>query len=581
MARREDARRDAARRDAAARGASSKEGNEAADRSGGAGPGRTLGRVSPSAAGTRPLPRFPIPGYGESPDLGEVNPASTGVGLPHWAAPPTGEVPLIVPTTRAGGPAGQPPSGTARRGRPDERVRAMAWRDRDADWDDLEPLGGGDGALGALDEQRGDPGEMFSFENMDAQGSRAQAGRTQAGYGPGDQAGKEPQGVQAPGERGAPRGTGQDRSGIVSPDLPMAGGFGVRADPMLGPQDDEPAAQPSPSRRITLPSRMRPLAPSLGRPGEAADGGNGDEGDLDPGDPDLRRPGGHRHRGGSAQPGEETHVGSSGLIRTTTGIGIGVLLLLAFKVGPPAALALVTILVTMATAELYGVLRKARYQPATLLGLLATVCLMVAVYLKGEAAIGVVVALTMGATLLWYLIGVERGRPTANLAATVLGFLWVGFLGSYAALLISPALFPNRHGEAFFLGAVIATVAYDVGALVAGSRLGRHPLAPSASPNKTWEGMAGGIALCLLISALVVGRIHPWDTANAFGLGLIVCVVAPLGDLCESVVKRDLGIKDMGAILPGHGGVLDRLDALLFVVPATFYFVRALHVGVG
>lgn len=256
-------------------------------------------------------------------------------------------------------------------------------------------------------------------------------------------------------------------------------------------------------------------------------------------------------------------------------------MLLALKAGPPVALALIVLLVTMAAAELFGVLRRAGYKPATLLGLVATVCLMVAVYLKGEAAIGVVVAITMASSLLWYLLGVERERPTANLAATVLGFLWVGLLGSFATLLVSPALFPNRHGEAFFLGAVIATVAYDVGALVAGASMGRHPLAPSASPNKTWEGMLGGIVTCLVVTALVVGRIHPWDTADALGLALIVCVLAPLGDLCESVVKRDLRIKDMGSILPGHGGVLDRLDALLFVMPATFYFVRVLGIGVG
>ncbi len=205
---------------------------------------------------------------------------------------------------------------------------------------------------------------------------------------------------------------------------------------------------------------------------------------------------------------------------------------------------------------------------------------MVAVYLKGDAAIGVVVVVTVAVCLLWYL-WIEKARSTANLAATVLGFFWVGLLGSFAALLLSPAVFPDRHGEAFFLGAVIATVAYDVGALAVGSKLGRHPMAPSVSPNKTWEGMIGGIVACLIISAVIVGRIHPWGTANALGLGVLVCVVAPLGDLCESVVKRDLGVKDMGSMLPGHGGVLDRLDALLFVTPATYFLVRLLHIGVG
>jgi phosphatidate cytidylyltransferase len=132
---------------------------------------------------------------------------------------------------------------------------------------------------------------------------------------------------------------------------------------------------------------------------------------------------------------------------------------------------------------------------------------------------------------------------------------------------------------AFFLGAVIATVANDVGAFVIGSRLGRTPLASSISPNKTLEGLVGASMATVLVCLLVVRAIHPWNVTRAFALALLVSVVAPLGDLCESMVKRDLGVKDIGWILPGHGGVLDRIDALLFVVPATYYLVRLLKIA--
>jgi CDP-diglyceride synthetase len=270
---------------------------------------------------------------------------------------------------------------------------------------------------------------------------------------------------------------------------------------------------------------------------------------------------------------------SQGPVRVATGVAVGVLALILFAVGPVASLALGVVLVTLAAAELFGVLRQAGYRPATLVGLVATVCIMVAGFEKGQAGLGVVVVLTIVVTFLWYLLGVERSRPTVNLGATLFGFLWVGLLGSYGGLLLSPHLFPHRHGIAFLLGAAVAAVAYDVGALLVGSRWGRHQMAGSISPNKTWEGLMGGTVACLIFSVLVVGRIHPWDSLSGLALGLLVSVVAPLGDLCESMIKRDLGIKDMGFILPGHGGVLDRVDALLFVLPATFYLVRVLNLG--
>jgi len=270
--------------------------------------------------------------------------------------------------------------------------------------------------------------------------------------------------------------------------------------------------------------------------------------------------------------------GSTG-IRVGTGVAVAVVALVAFKLGTVTSLLLCLVVVIGAAGEAFAVLRRAGWRPATLLGLVGTISLMVGAYTKGIAAVPLVLVLITAFTLLWYLFGVERGSAVAGTASTLLVIGWVALLGSFAGLLLDPTTFPDRHGIAFLLGAIIATVANDVGALVVGRWIGTRQLAPNVSPNKTWEGLAGGALASILVSTIFVGLIHPWSAANAALLGVVVAVVAPLGDLSESLLKRDLRLKDMGTLLPGHGGVLDRVDALLFVLPATYYLVRALHIG--
>jgi phosphatidate cytidylyltransferase len=172
----------------------------------------------------------------------------------------------------------------------------------------------------------------------------------------------------------------------------------------------------------------------------------------------------------------------------------------------------------------------------------------------------------------------RRAEPVRSVAATLFVFCWVGVFGSFAAALLAPSLFPERTGIAYLLGALIAAVAYDVGALGTGAWLGRHPMS-RVSPGKTWEGALGGAVAAVVFAVAVVRLVHPWTLGEAAVLGVVVAVVSPIGDLAESLVKRQLGLKDMGRILPGHGGLLDRVDGLLFVLPATYYLVRAFGHG--
>jgi phosphatidate cytidylyltransferase len=191
-----------------------------------------------------------------------------------------------------------------------------------------------------------------------------------------------------------------------------------------------------------------------------------------------------------------------------------------------------------------------------------------------------VLVLLVAGCFVWYLARVEPAAdPVAGMVSTVFVFGWVGGFGSFSALLLNPSLFPNRHGVAFLLAAVIITAAADVTALLVGSAMGRHPLAPSISPNKSWEGVIGGAVAAVLAAVIVVHFIHPWTLGKAAVLGLVIAVVAPIGDLSQSMIKRHLGMKDMGSILPGHGGLLDRFDGLLFALPATYFVVKGFHLG--
>ncbi len=285
---------------------------------------------------------------------------------------------------------------------------------------------------------------------------------------------------------------------------------------------------------------------------------------------------------------EDPDVGAGGRDMNSaiiTGVVLLALAILAITLGPLVALALIVIMVALSAGEFFNALRVAGYQPATLLGLAASVALPIAVYTRGLQAVPVILALAVIFGMLWYLSGVAHEMPVMNLGVTLLGILWIGGLASFGAAMLETAdrfALAGDNGTGLLLAAIVVTIGYDVGAFFAGRSFGRTPLT-SVSPNKTVEGLIGG-AVAAAIAAVVffniVGIAEPWQTNGSFTdaliLGVVGAIMAPLGDLAESLVKRDLGIKDMGAILPGHGGFLDRFDALLFVIPAVYFLAEAL-----
>jgi phosphatidate cytidylyltransferase len=250
------------------------------------------------------------------------------------------------------------------------------------------------------------------------------------------------------------------------------------------------------------------------------------------------------------------------------------LFVLCYVIGPAALVGLATVAIAGCALEAFAMFQRAGFRPATLVGALGSGGAVLAAYWKGTAAVSEVFVVVLFASLAWYLARVVEARPVVNVAVTVLGFAWVGVLGSFSALLLRAHL-----GSHLFLGALVPTVVADMGAWFVGSRLGRHPMAPTISPSKTWEGFIGGGVAALVAGAVIGSRVAPWGgIRHGLELGLVVALVAPLGDLVQSMVKRDLRLKDSGAVLPGHGGLLDRFDSLLFVLPATYFLVLVLHI---
>ena len=264
------------------------------------------------------------------------------------------------------------------------------------------------------------------------------------------------------------------------------------------------------------------------------------------------------------------------VVATVVGVLLGALALLCFHFGPRTTLLLVAFGATVAAAELFSSLQQVGYRPATLIGIVMVPLLIFGTYLHGAIAISTVLALMMLSLAIWGIAGLIPKDPVLNLGVTALVVLWTGVLGSFAGLVLNPTSFPYRHGVAYVVGAVALTVAHDVGSYAVGARLGRHKIAPRVSPGKTREGLIGGSVLTMIVAVALIVHIHPFTLLSASLLGVVVLVFAPIGDLFESVAKRDLGIKDMGKILPAHGGVFDRIDAMLFVLPATYLLLRLL-----
>jgi phosphatidate cytidylyltransferase len=184
----------------------------------------------------------------------------------------------------------------------------------------------------------------------------------------------------------------------------------------------------------------------------------------------------------------------------------------------------------------------------------------------------VLTAAVMG-TLIWQLLRPPEGQPTQSWALTLGAALWLGWLISHFVLIremSSP--FGLGTGTRWLVVTFLATWVTDSAAYFVGKAVGRHPFAPYLSPKKTWEGTVGGWIGGVVGTALVAHWLVELPWMHGLILGALVGIAATLGDLAKSMVKRQMKVKDFSALIPGHGGMFDRIDSLLFVAPVVYYY---------
>jgi phosphatidate cytidylyltransferase len=239
------------------------------------------------------------------------------------------------------------------------------------------------------------------------------------------------------------------------------------------------------------------------------------------------------------------------------GLSLAAVIVVSLVVWRPAFLGVVTAAVLVAVVELTRALQAGRFRPPLVPLLVGSLAMEALAWSRGETGLVTGFLLTALAVVAWRL-GEGPVGYLRDAAAGVLVALYVPLLAGFAVLLLVP-----DDGVARVLAFIATVVASDVGGYTAGVLFGKHPMAPSISPKKSWECMAGSVLGCMLMATpiIVFALDGPWWGGLLFGAA--IAATATIGDLGESLIKRSLGIKDMGNLLPGHGGLMDRLDSLL------------------
>ncbi|MDO5502163.1 MAG: phosphatidate cytidylyltransferase [Actinomycetia bacterium] len=247
-------------------------------------------------------------------------------------------------------------------------------------------------------------------------------------------------------------------------------------------------------------------------------------------------------------------------------IGIGVLLAVlalgSLLIVKEAFLVLVVLVMSIGVWEIARALRSVHVRVPIVPVIIGGAVMIVVAYVQGAEAQIVALGLTVVAVIVWRVADGYNGA-LKDVGGGAFATLYPCFLGAFVSLLLAA---PDGHLRVIFF--ILVTVFSDIGGYAVGVFFGKHPMAPSVSPKKSWEGFAGSVLTCAVIGAAAMNAFWPeatWWYGGIIGAG--AAFVATIGDFIESSIKRDLGIKDMGTILPGHGGVMDRIDSLIMTAP--------------
>jgi phosphatidate cytidylyltransferase len=256
------------------------------------------------------------------------------------------------------------------------------------------------------------------------------------------------------------------------------------------------------------------------------------------------------------------------------GLVLGALVILTVFTRKELFVVLATASVCVGVWEICRALRSSGLNVPVVPGIVGCISMLGAAYVGEGQALAVCFALTCVAILLWRVADGVTGAA-ADIAGGMLVAAYPSLLAAFSSLLLTP-----QDGNWRLFAYVAVTVSSDIGGYAVGVLAGRHPMAPTISPKKSWEGFGGSVLLCMVVGAACVHFALGGRWWVGLILGAVTAVAATVGDLVESTVKRDLGIKDMSNILPGHGGMMDRLDSLVMTAPVV-WAVLALLVPVS
>jgi phosphatidate cytidylyltransferase len=251
--------------------------------------------------------------------------------------------------------------------------------------------------------------------------------------------------------------------------------------------------------------------------------------------------------------------------------------LVIISIGDWVFTAFVTLIVGLAAWEFSQIFRRGGYQPARVIAIVGAAILALGRAWNGFESASLLISLILIISMIYHMVAYERGRDQAgtDFAITFSAAIYIGWLGAY---LISIRALPEGF---WWLLLVLPTVwLADSGAYFIGRRFGKHKLSPRLSPKKTWEGYLGGVVVGTLGA---VGLMYLWQIRagpefsitplQAALLGFLLSTITTLGDLGESMIKRQSGVKDSSNLIPGHGGVFDRIDSWLWAAPIGYYFI--------